>query len=193
MRRLCALLVPALLLAGCFGPDGPPVAPVASIHAGFPPGGLADVIRIDTVERLPLRSAELVAPDGALTPASLVDTVDKPSFNTGQTVANDPWKTGIAGPVVRGSPAIGAVGTGTALRSQAQILTMESTASIPLSDPVAYRRDWQHYRLRLGFGVPPGAVETREIAAPEPPPPAPAPPASAGLPPGPAGAATTEE
>ncbi|HEX6442374.1 MAG TPA: hypothetical protein VF007_09330, partial [Stellaceae bacterium] len=56
------------------------------------------------------------------------------------------------------------------LRSQTRLLTTVSSATIPLPDPVAYRRDWTRYRLRLSFGTPPGAVETREIAAPEPPP-----------------------
>jgi hypothetical protein len=32
-----------------------------------------------------------------------------------------------------------------------------------------YRRDWQHYRIRLDFGTPPGAVETQDVAAPPPP------------------------
>jgi hypothetical protein len=44
-----------------------------------------------------------------------------------------------------------------------------SSASIRLPDPVAYRRDWQGYRIRLRFGGPP-QVETREVAAPAPPP-----------------------
>jgi hypothetical protein len=46
-----------------------------------------------------------------------------------------------------------------------------STADIPLPDPVAYRRDWRKYRIRLTFGTLPGEIETHEIAAPEPPPP----------------------
>jgi hypothetical protein len=45
-----------------------------------------------------------------------------------------------------------------------------STADIALPDPVAYRRDWARYRIRLVFGTAPGELETREIAAPEPPP-----------------------
>jgi hypothetical protein len=49
------------------------------------------------------------------------------------------------------------------------LLAVVSTASIPLPDPVAYRRDWQKYRIRLRFGDPP-QVETREIDAPAPPP-----------------------
>jgi hypothetical protein len=49
-------------------------------------------------------------------------------------------------------------------------LATVSTAEIALPDPVAYRRDWGKYRIRLNFGTPPGETETREIAAPEPPP-----------------------
>jgi hypothetical protein len=59
---------------------------------------------------------------------------------------------------------------GAALYSQQQLLATVSTAEIALPDPVAYRRDWARYRIRLVFGTPPGEVETREIAAPEPPP-----------------------
>jgi len=44
-----------------------------------------------------------------------------------------------------------------------------SRAEIALPDPVAYRRDWTRYRLRLTFGSPPGQSEIREIAAPQPP------------------------
>jgi hypothetical protein len=50
-------------------------------------------------------------------------------------------------------------------------LATVSTAEIALPDPVAYRRDWTNYHIRLTFGTPPGDVETSEIAAPEPPPP----------------------
>ena len=59
---------------------------------------------------------------------------------------------------------------GAALRGRQQLLATVSTAEIALSDPVAYRRDWRRYRIRLTFGTPPSKIETREIAAPEPPP-----------------------
>ena len=49
-----------------------------------------------------------------------------------------------------------------------QFAQLLSTAEIALPDPVAYRRDWTQYRIRLTFGTPPGGVETSEIAAPEP-------------------------
>ena len=59
---------------------------------------------------------------------------------------------------------------GAALQGQQQLLATVSTAEIALPDPVAYRRDWRKYRIRLTFGTPPAEVETREIAAPESPP-----------------------
>ena len=37
---------------------------------------------------------------------------------------------------------------------------MVSRADIPLPDPVAYRRDWRDWRVRLTFGTPPGELET---------------------------------
>ena len=60
--------------------------------------------------------------------------------------------------------------TGGAPQQRAAFLAMISTASIPLPDPVEYRRDWRSYRVRLSFGDAPGEVETREVDAPEPPP-----------------------
>jgi hypothetical protein len=59
---------------------------------------------------------------------------------------------------------------GAALNSQQQLLATVSTAEIALPDPVAYRRDWARYRIRLTFGTPPGEVETRLLPAPPPPP-----------------------
>lgn len=188
MHRLRLLVSPLLILAGCTiagaeapAPAGatpaPPTLPLDAVRVGFPPGGLADVIRIDAAYRLPLRSAELVAPDGEVTPASSVDTTDSPRFAAGQSVANDPWKTGIADTVGGGTSALGSGLPNPALRSRVQVMTIVSTASIPLPDPAAYRQDWQHYRIRLGFGVPPGRVEASEMPAPEPPPPPSLPPA----------------
>ena len=57
---------------------------------------------------------------------------------------------------------------GTAPLTQTRLLAIVSNATIQLPDPVAYRRDWRQYRIRLRFGDPP-QVETREIAAPAPP------------------------
>ena len=62
------------------------------------------------------------------------------------------------------------VQAGAALQANRQLLAMISRADIPLPDPVAYRRDWRDWRVRLTFGTPPGELETLVIAAPEPPP-----------------------
>jgi len=48
------------------------------------------------------------------------------------------------------------------------LLLMTANAEITLPDPVVYRRDWQHYKIRLTFGAS-GAPEIRELAAPAPP------------------------
>jgi len=176
MRRVLlvplAVLVPLVLLAGCEGGGAPSRGPLGStedLHVGFPKGGLADTIRVDAIERLPLRAAVLVAPDGTAVTASGIDVVDAPRFATGQWVAGDPWRNALAGGAAAAAllpqPEIGA-----ALQGQQQLLATVSTAEIALADPGAYRRDWRKYRIRLTFGTPPGETETRDIAAPEPPP-----------------------
>jgi hypothetical protein len=179
MRRvlpvLPAVLLPFWLLAGCDGdvalPPGPPgLGPTPQIRVSFPPGGIADTIVVAAIERLPLRSAELVAPNGAITRASNIDVDAAPRFATGQWAAGDPWRTSLN---ANGGAAVLTpqhAEAGAALESRQQILATVSTADIPLPDPVAYRRDWLHYRVRLSFGTPPGEVETREFAAPQPPP-----------------------
>jgi hypothetical protein len=175
MRRVLPLLLPLVLMTGCDGgglPPGPsgPVAASAQLRVGFPLRGLADTIVIDAIDRLPLRTAELVGPGGAVTPAGHIDVVASPRVATGQQVAGDPWRNALSG---GGSAALLAMpqgNAGAALYSQQQLLATVSTAEIALPDPVAYRRDWARYRIRLVFGTPPGEIETREIAAPAPPP-----------------------
>jgi hypothetical protein len=176
MRRvllaLLAVLLPLFLIAGCEGGGAPPsgpLGPTEGLRAGFPKGGLADTIRVDAIERLPLRAAVLVVPDGTAVAANSIDVVDAPRFATGQWVAGDPWRNALAGSGAAAAllphPEIGA-----ALQGQQQLLATVSTAEIALPDPVTYRRDWRKYRIRLTFGTPPGETETRNIAAPEPPP-----------------------
>lgn len=187
MRRLSRAMLPLLLLpaAGCGGaPPLPTAAPpvVASVAApigtsgfatrlrvGFPLRGLVDTIEVDVVDRLPLRSAELIAPDGAATPASYLTVDDTPRFATGQSALNNPWR----GVIEPGGllPALLAQNAqaGAAVRGHVQLLAMVSFAQIPLPDPVVYRRQWQQYRIRLRFGTPPD-LETRVVPAPAPPP-----------------------
>ena len=170
LRLPLAVLLPLVLIAGCEGGGAPspgPLGPTEELRVGFPKGGLADTIAIDAIERLPLRAATLVAPDGTATAASSIDVADSPRFATGQWVAGDPWRNALAG----GGAAAALMPhpeAGASLQGQQQLLATVSTAAIALPDPVAYRRDWRKYRIRLTFGTPPGETETRNIAAPEP-------------------------
>ncbi len=151
-----------LLLAACEG-SGPAPLPVDEVTASFPPHGITDVIVIDATDRLPLRAATLIAPDGGTVPVDGIDVNARPRSVSGLSAATDPTHAGLGDLTLSGAPLIPSI------HSEGQLLTTMSKASITLPDPVAYRRDWQRYRIRLDFGTPPGAVETREIAAPEPP------------------------
>jgi hypothetical protein len=174
MRRVLlvplAVLSPVLLLVGCEGGGAPPpgpLGPTEGLRAGFTRHGLADTIAIDAIERLPLRAAVLVAPDGTVVPASNIDVADTPRFATGQWAFGNMWHNAVTG----GGPAaltVPQAEPAAALQGQQQLLATVSSADIALPDPVAYRRDWPRYRIRLTFGTPPGEIETREIAAPEP-------------------------
>jgi hypothetical protein len=161
MRRTLRL-APLLLVAACSG-SGPAPLPVDQVTAGFPPHGITDVIVIDATDRLPLRAATLITPDGSAILADGVDVNARPRSDYRLGTRTDPTHGGIGDLIQSGPPPIPSI------QSEGQLLTTISKASITLPDPVAYRRDWQRYRIRLDFGTPPGAVETQEIAAPEPP------------------------
>jgi len=168
------LYVPLLLLAlaGCGGgdaapPPGPP-ASAAQVRVGF--GGLVDTIEVAAIERLPLRAAELVAPDGSAISSGPITVDSSPRFATGQWAVSNAWKDPVTGDNALAALNLRQPQAGAALQGQEQILAMVSNTQILLSDPVAYRRDWANYRVRLTFGTPPGAIETQELPAPAPPP-----------------------
>src|SRR5579863_197439 len=170
MPRLLPSLLPFLLIAGCEGgalPAGPPPAQ-AQLKVSFPPRGLVDTIELDAVDRLPLRTAERVAPDGVVTESSYLNVNDSPSLATGQWAGGNSWADAVTGNNALAALSLQRSEGSAALRGQQQLLAIVSTAEITLPDPVAYRRDWQHYRVRLAFGTPPGEAETREIPAPAP-------------------------
>jgi hypothetical protein len=171
MRRLLTTLPLLLAAAGCNVLDsGPPAAlPATGAHASFPRGGVVDVIRVDALDTLSLRTAELVAPDGTATSASSLQAVPAPVVSDGTTMYKSAWLDQSS--AVNGVPAVFNRGPVPAMYSQTQLQLTISTADIPLPDPVAYRRDWAHYRVRLTFAAPAGRSETRDLAAPEPPPP----------------------
>jgi hypothetical protein len=171
MRRLPTLLPLLIAVAGCSVLDsGPPTAlPEQTARATFPRGGIADVIRVDALDTLPLRAAELVAPDGNATPASFVQALPAPTVNNGTSMYKSAWLDQSS--AMNGVPGVLGGGPTTHLYSETQLQLIVSTADIPLPDPVVYRRDWASYRVRLSFAAPAGRTETRTLAAPEPPPP----------------------
>jgi hypothetical protein len=168
MQAVFAILT-IVLLAAC-ADDG--LSPSASdqVRVRFPAGGVVDVIEVDVVNRLPLRKAELVAPDGQATPASYLNVNPSPSITSYEELPTAPYAGDAlgVGNIAPGMPLPPV--TGGAPQQRATFLVMISSASIPLPDPVEYRRDWRNYRIRLSFGDAPDGVETREVDAPEPPP-----------------------
>lgn len=181
--RIAAVLL-AFVAGGCGAGGAPPPAgaptgagraeagpptPTAQLRVRF--GGIVDTIEVRAVELLPLRAAALIAPDGTATPASYIAVDPNPRIATGQWALSHRWDEPAARDGALAALALGNAQAGAALYSRQQLLAVASTADIPLPDAVAYRRDWQNYRVRLTFGTPPGEVETRTLAAPAPPPP----------------------
>ena len=168
MNGVLAILA-FVLLAACA--DGG-LAPLADdqIRVRFPSGGVVDVIEVAAINRLPLRKAELVSPDGQVTPASYLNVNPSPSVTSYQGMFNGPYGGDALGSGNIGPDMPLSAVTGGAPQQQATLLLIASSGSIPLPDPVEYRRDWRNYRIRLSFGDAPDDVETREVDAPEPPP-----------------------
>jgi hypothetical protein len=170
MRR-CLLVLSLTVLAACANLPPPVTGPQQGVRASFPPGAVVNVIRVDALDTLPLRSAELIAPDGGSTPASSLDAQANPSARGGQSTLSDPWRSSMlsAGDLDLRPNQLQSVSGNATVRSQTQLLLTVSTADIPLPDPVAYRENWAKYKIRLGFGAAGDRLDIREIAAPEPP------------------------
>ena len=167
--RTATCLLPLALLAACGGAEGG-VAPLPNhlVRARFPPLGVVDAIEIDAIDRLPLRSAELIAPDGEATAASYLHVDPTPSVTFDQRFVNAPYAGNAFGVSNINANAPFLADLAGAPQTRAQLLTMVSTASIPLPDEIAYRRDWRSYRIFLSFGDVAGEVERRVLLAPEP-------------------------
>jgi hypothetical protein len=170
MRRVVPILLPLVALAACVAaaaPAGAQEAP-AQVRAWFPPHGIIDTIEIDAIDRLPLRAAVLIAPDGGRTPARYIHNDAAPHNASGQWAVTHTWQDAVTGDNAFAA-ATQNLAAGTALHAETQLLAVASTADLPLADPVAFRRDWRHYRIRLTFG-PPDEAASEEIPAPAPPP-----------------------
>jgi hypothetical protein len=165
--RAAAFLLMLALVAACSPETGLPPLPTDQVRARFPPGGVVNSIEVDAVDRLPLRTAELVSPDGQATPASYLHVSASPSVTFYQRQIDTPYEGNLFG--IGNVAPVPAVVTG-APQGEAQLLAMVSSASIPVPDEIEYRRDWRSYRIFLSFGDLAGEVERRVLPAPEPPP-----------------------
>ncbi len=168
MRRFWMILPCLVVLAACADAPPPTAAPAPGVTASFPSGALVNVIQVNALDPMPLRTVELVAPDGGTTPASSIDVDANPTMLAGQHAFNDPWRTSSLGPNGLNPKPDATIDP--SVYSRHQLLMTVSTAQIALPDPVAYRRDWQSYKIRLGFAGGGNQLEMREIPAPEPPP-----------------------
>jgi len=170
--RIAACLLSLALFAACSDAEsGLAPLPNDQIRVRFPPGGVVAAIEVDAVDRLPLRSAELITPDGEAISASYLHVDPTPSLTFDQrSVGGTPYTGNVIGIGNIASNVPFPADLSGAPQARAQLLTMVSTASIPLSDEVAYRRDWRSYRIFLSFGDVAGEVERRVLPAPEPPP-----------------------
>jgi hypothetical protein len=81
---------------------------------------------------------------------------------------SDPWRPSSLG--TNGLNPLPSGPTDPALRARNQLLLTASTADLTVSDPVAYQRDWQGYRIRLSFAAAGDQLEIRDIPGPAPPP-----------------------
>jgi hypothetical protein len=165
--RAGGFLLMLVLVSACAPEGGLAPLPTDQLRARFPPGGVVNSIEIDAIDRLPLRTAELVSPDGQTTPASYLHVNPSPSVTFYQREIDTPYEGNVFG--IHGTAPVSAVVTG-APQGNAQLLAMVSTASIPVPDEIEYRRDWRSYRIFLSFGDLVGEVERRVLPAPEPPP-----------------------
>ena len=175
MRAAAALSLIALL-AACESETGLSPLPMDQVRARFPPGGVVDVIEVDAVDRLPLRTAELVAPDGDATSAFYLHVNPSPSVTYYQRFADSPYGNGTFGAGDLAAGVLFPADLAGAPQGNSKLLAMASTASIRLPDEIAYRRDWRSYRIFLSFGDLAGEAARRVISAPEPPPQPPSPP-----------------
>ncbi len=155
------------LLTGCGG-GGPAPLPTGAVRAYFPKGAVADTIEVDAIDRLALRRADLVAPDGQTTAALSIAARPAPSDATLllPTGAEGGGGFGTWRPRRKSAECGGGRRRGAdakpALRDRVECHDRAPPTRWPIVG-LGRRSD------RLRFGDPPKA-ESREIAAPEPPP-----------------------
>ncbi len=142
-----------MMLAGCFSggsiPGEPPLP--HTINVRFVPRRDADAILVTTVDRLPLRRAELITPEGERLPAEWIDVSSSP--REAQVVGSN-QDVRIPGEQV----------------VLTQLGAMVSTASLRLPDSQRYAHSWRQWQVALHLGQP-GGAEGQDVILPAPAPP----------------------
>ena len=95
--RAAAFMLTLALVAACAPESGLAPLPSDQVRARFPPGGVVNSIEIDAIDRLPLRTAELVSPDGRATPASYLHVNPSPSVTFYQRQIDTPYEGNLSG------------------------------------------------------------------------------------------------
>ena len=166
--RILACLLALLVLAACAGERNRHISsPVAARFADATVGApeIAPEIEITATDRQPVETAELIAPDGTAIPAHQIDR--------NKTVEESRGGAPSVGVGVFGGSS-GNVGTSIGIGfplfgdDEEREPVIDSRALIRVPDMDAYRAGWQHYRLRLRFGLPENE-RVMEIPAPRPP------------------------
>jgi hypothetical protein len=149
-RALALALACSLPLIAACADEGAPWRgpPSESATARF--DVLSDVIVVTVVDRLPLRSAVLVAADGERVPAYSLDVSSSPVVAPSQEAA-----------IFMASPGVP--------RQVTRVGVMSSTALIQLPDPTRYAQGWRDWRVELRIGDPGGAGRDVTLPAPKPP------------------------
>ena len=149
-RALALALAVSLPFITACADEGAPWggAPSESVTARF--DALSDVIVVNVVDRLPLRSAVLVEADGERVPAYSLDVGSSPVVVPSQETA-----------IFMASPGVP--------RRVTRIGVISSTALIQLPDPTRYAQGWRDWRVELRIGDPGDAGRDVTLPAPKPP------------------------
>jgi hypothetical protein len=148
-RRLLALAFSLPVIAAC-ADEGAPWAGAPSESATARFEALSDVIVVNVVDRLPLRSAVLVEADGERVPAYSLDVRSSPVVEPSQEAA-----------IFMASPGVP--------RQVTRIGVMSSTALIQLPDPTRYAQGWRDWRVELRIGDSGSGGRDVTLEAPKPP------------------------
>jgi hypothetical protein len=132
-----------------------------SAVAQFGAGANINIIEVAVSDRERASRIELIGPGGVVWKARSL--VAEAAASQAATTSGFP-PPDIA---IKSGAVISALGQNAAGHNSSNQIV--STASIPLAEPLRYRRSWQEWRIRIEFGTSPGPVRVVTLPAPRPP------------------------